>query len=58
MTGYEPQQARELARLLKLRKPTQLQLMDIERLVGILGVYGEQLYKIANEDAGQHRDLL
>ena len=50
MSAYEPQQARELARLLKLKKPTQLQLMDIERLVGILGVYGEQLYKIAKED--------
>ena len=50
MTGYEPQQARELARLLKVKKPTKLQLMDIERLVSILGVYGEQLYKIAKED--------
>ena len=50
MSAYEPQQARELARLLKLKKPTQLQLMDIERLVCILGVYGEQLYKIAKED--------
>ena len=50
MNAYEPQQARELAKLLKLKEPTQLQLMDIERLVGILGVYGEQLYKIAKED--------
>lgn len=50
MSAYEPQQARELARLLKLKKPTQLQLLDIERLVSILGVYGEQLYKIAKED--------
>ena len=51
MSAYEPQQARELARLLKLKKPTQLQLLDIERLVSILGVYGEQLYKIAKEDS-------
>ena len=51
MSGrYEPQQARELSRLLKLKKPTQLQQMDIERLVGILGAFGEQLYKIAKED--------
>ena len=50
MSAYEPQQARELARLLKLKKTTQLQLLDIERLVSILGVYGEQLYKIAKED--------
>jgi hypothetical protein len=51
MSGrYEPQQARELSRLLKLKKPTQLQQMDIERLVSILGAFGEQLYKIAKED--------
>ena len=50
MSAYEPQQARELARLLKVKKPTQMQLMDIERLVGILGTYGVQLYKIAKED--------
>jgi len=50
VSGYAPQQARELSRLLKLKKPTQLQQMDIERLVGILGVFGEQLYKIAKED--------
>ena len=50
MSAYAPQQAKELARLLKLKKPTQLQQMDIERLVGILGVFGEQLYKIAKED--------
>lgn len=48
--AYQSQQARELARLLKVKEPTQLQTMDIERLVGILGVYGEQLYKIAKED--------
>ena len=50
MSAYAPQQARELARLLKVKEPTQMQLMDIERLVGILGVFGEQLYKIAKED--------
>lgn len=48
--AYQSQQARELSRLLKVKEPTQLQLMDIERLVGILGVFGEQLYKIAKED--------
>ena len=50
MSAYAPQQARELARLLKVKEPTQIQLMDIERLVGILGAFGEQLYKIAKED--------
>ena len=50
MSAYAPQQARELSRLLKVKEPTQMQLMDIERLVGILGVFGEQLYKIAKED--------
>mgnify|MGYP003637569765 CR=1 FL=1 len=50
MSAYAPQQARELSRLLKLKKPTQLQQMDVERLVRMLGVFGEQLYKIAKED--------
>jgi len=50
MSAYAPQQARELSKLLKLKEPTQLQQMDIERLVSILGVFGEQLYKIAKED--------
>ena len=48
--AYQSQQARELARLLKVKEPTQLQTMDIERLVGMLGAFGEQLYKIAQED--------
>jgi len=50
VSAYAPQQAKELARLLKVKEPTQMQQMDIERLVGILGVFGEQLYKIAKED--------
>jgi len=50
MSAYAPQQAKELAKLLKVKEPTQLQQMDIERLVIMLGVFGEQLYKIAKED--------
>jgi len=50
MSAYAPQQARELVKLLKLKEPTQLQQMDIERLVIILGAFGDQLYKIAKED--------
>ena len=49
--GYQAQQARELSRLLKLKNPTQRQQIDLERLVSILGAFGEQLYKIAKEDS-------
>ena len=47
--AYQSAKARELARLLKQEKPTQLQQMDIDRLVRELGVYGETLKKVRED---------
>lgn len=46
---FNAEQARHLARLLKVKQPTQLERVDIESLVYKLGAYGEALQAIAND---------
>lgn len=46
---FNVEQARRLARLLKVKQPTQLERLDIDALVYKLGAYGEALLAIAND---------
>lgn len=46
---FNVEQARRLARLLKVKQPTQLERVDIESLVYKLGAYGDALLAIAND---------
>jgi len=47
--SFNAPQARYLARLLKIKNPTPLEIKTIESLIKDLGAYGESLYRIARE---------
>lgn len=48
--SFNAAKARQLSRLLKIKEPTKKDKIDIDSLAAELGVYGEQLIKIAKED--------